>query len=285
MQKVFHALAFLGRLQFSSLVHRTQITPAEIRHCLSVLIQQHLVLWSDSDDSTKTSYEADLSNAYALARSGKYIQLIDGKYQEVSRGVLSNILVLGHARVGDLTRTYFPPPGEGRPFQEYMSTDHRDTVEEDNLTVDKLHSAISSLLVSGFLRPVHESYLRPAADNLVEAQQVVPLDSSVKLKKDAQAAWQFAVKQKLDDWKYGTRSETKLQRRPQGGTKRGLDDTENVQSGKRVKLMDTKNEAGSRSGKTGWLDVGLLPQERHGPVLMLFRKTLFYVSIMRSSQS
>ncbi|KAL8971074.1 MAG: hypothetical protein Q9183_001222 [Haloplaca sp. 2 TL-2023] len=269
--KVFHALAFLGRLQFSSLVQHTQITPAEIKHCLSVLIQQHLVLWSDSDDSTKTSYEADLSNAYALARSGKYIQLIEGKDKEVSRGVLANVLVLGHARVGDLTRTYFPAPGEGRPFQEYMSTDHRDTVEDDNLTVDKLHSAISSLLVSGFLRPLHESYLRPAADNLVEAQQAVPLDTSVKLKKDAQAAWEYAVKQKLDDWKYGTPSETKFQRQPQGSTKRGLDDTEKMISSKRAKLMDTNSEAGPRSGKTGWLDENLVLRVNHEKFAVIMR--------------
>ncbi|KAL8872867.1 MAG: hypothetical protein Q9174_001576 [Haloplaca sp. 1 TL-2023] len=269
--RVFHTLAFLGRLQFSSLVHHTQIAPVEIRHCLSVLIQQHLVLWSDSDDSTKTSYEANLSNAYALARSGKYIQLIEGRFDRVSRDVLSNILVLGHARVGDLTSTYFPPPGEPRPFQEYMSTDHRDLIEEDDLSVDKLHSAISSLLVSGFVRPLHESYLRPAADNLVEAQHTVPLDSTVKLKKDAHATWESSVKQKLDDWKYGTPSETKLHRQPHGGTKRGLDDPENAPIGKKAKLIDTKNEARSHSGKNGWLDENPVLRVNHEKFAIMMR--------------
>lgn len=242
-----------------------------------MLIQQHLVLWYDPDDSNRAFYEADLANAYALARSGKYIQLIKDQLDGFSSDVISNIILLGHVSVGDLTRTYFPPSGGQGPLYGIITSDNHlrpndnevaaadHATKEDVHTVDELHSTISSFLSSGLLRLLHESYLRPAADNIAEAEHIVPRDPSHRLKKDEQVAWEVAVKNKLEDWRYGSKSETRLLPQPQKGTKRGLDDTESIPRGKKAKFNDSRSNgtgSNSQSPQSGWLDVGLLLRHR-----------------------
>ncbi|KAL8700155.1 MAG: hypothetical protein Q9201_005599 [Fulgogasparrea decipioides] len=288
--RVFLVLAFHGRLPFVGLVHHAQLSTTQVKHSLSILIQQHLVLWYDPDNTGRAFYEADLPNAYALARSGKYIQIINDRLGDFSSDVVSSVILLGHVRVGDLTQTYFHPGGEG-PLHELLAPDQRlasggnhsnkpnNGSDEAIHTVDGLHTTISNLLVAGLLRPLHESYLRPAADNVAEAEHTVPRDSSIKSKEE-QVTWEMAVKQKLEDWRYGSNEEAKTIPLQQKGSKRPLEDSDNIPDGKRTKLMESRSDGlnsfngASRSTQSGWLDVGLLISKPGVPELISSRMNL-----------
>lgn len=261
---MFHTLAFHGRLPFPSLLLHNHFSVSEVKHGLAVLIQQHLVLWHDPEYTGRASYEADISNAYALARAGTYPELLKGRLRKDDRlrglacDLISDIVLLGHVRVGDLTQTYFPKPGENGTLDEVILSDRR-AVQDNAHKVDDIHSCISDLLISGFLRPVHESHVRPAADNAVEAEQVVPRDTSYRLKTEMQGAWEQSVKNKLEEWRYGSKAETKFLPRPHKGTKRGLEDDKETAQDKKVKLTEPQSyEASSvNASPSGWLDVGL----------------------------
>ncbi|KAL8728356.1 MAG: hypothetical protein Q9181_005377, partial [Wetmoreana brouardii] len=286
--RVFFVLAFHGRLPFVGLVHHAQLSATQVKHSLSILIQQHLVLWYDPDNTGRAFYEADLPKAYALARSGKYIQIINDRTGYFPSDVVSSVILLGHVRVGDLTQTYFPPGGEG-PLRELTASDQRlasdashldkpnDGSDEAIHTVDGLHTTISNLLVAGLLRPLHESHLRPAADNVAEAEHIVPRDSSIKSKKEEQVTWEMAVKQKLEDWRYGSNAEAKTNPLQQKGSKRPLEDSDNTPDGKRTKLIESRSDGlnalngGSRSTQSGWLDNDLVVRVNHEKFAIIMR--------------
>ncbi|KAL8691280.1 MAG: hypothetical protein Q9218_003459 [Villophora microphyllina] len=278
--KVFYTLAFNGRLPFASLLHHTQLAASELKHGLAILIQQHLVLWYDPDYTGRAFYEADVSNAYSLSRSGTYPRLLkdrrggNDRLRNVASDLISDLVLLGHVRVGDLTQTYFPDFGEQGPLGEVILSNYR-AVKTNLHSVNDLHSSISDLLISGFLRPVHESYLRPAADNMVEAESVVPRDDSYRLKTEVQAAWEKSVRSKLEEWQYGSRAETKFIPQAHKGRKRGLEDGELVLQNKKAKLSDPQSHGSSGNGSetqpTGWLDADLALRINHEKFAILIR--------------
>ncbi|KAL9579742.1 MAG: hypothetical protein Q9212_004931 [Teloschistes hypoglaucus] len=276
--KVFHTLAFHGRLAFPGLLLHTHFSASEVKHGLAVLIQQHLVLWYDPEYTGHAFYEADISNAYALARAGTYPKLLkdrlgkDDRLRDLACDLISDVVLLGHVRVGDLTQTYFPKPGEHGILDEIIVSDRRAVQQKAN-NINELHSCISDLLISGFLRPVHESHVRPAADNAVEAEQVVPRDTSYRLKTEVQGAWEQSVKNKLAEWRYGSKAETKSLPRPYKGIKRGLEDGEETPQNKKVKLTDSQSYDVSSVSATsfGWLDNDLTLRINHEKFTIVLR--------------
>lgn len=232
--RVFDILAFHGRLPLPSLVHYTQLSPIEVRNILSVLIQQQLVLWYNPEHSGQALYEVDVQNAYALVRSGKYFELVRGRLGDTAGTVLSNYIALGHARVEDITQTYFPSPGEQGPLHEIITSAHYPH------TTDSLYSTIGDLYGAGLLCAVNESHFRPAADNINEAEQAVPRDGQIRAKKDEQAAWELAVLKKLEDWKYGSTKDIDVVGRMQRGSKRLLDDGADHPVGKKRKVTSSQ---------------------------------------------
>ncbi|KAL8936133.1 MAG: hypothetical protein Q9211_004332 [Gyalolechia sp. 1 TL-2023] len=287
--RVLGALAFHGRLPFSSLVYHTQLSPIEIRHSLSVLIQQQLVLWYDAENTGQALYEADVSNSYALARSGKYLKLVQDGLGDTASEILSMYIALGHTRVGDLTRTYFPSSDERGPLHEIITSAHHphaDSAQPVRLngskhegahTVDSLHSNISDLHKAGLLCAVHESHFRPAADNINEAEQIVPRDGQIKSKREEQATWELAVLKKLEDWKYGSKKDIEALGRMEKGTKRAFDGGEDQPVGKKRKLTSSQlsgmNVTGSNSrrAEAGWLDDNLVLRVNHEKFAILMR--------------
>ncbi|KAL8639198.1 MAG: hypothetical protein Q9228_003745 [Teloschistes exilis] len=248
-------------------------------HGLAVLIQQHLVLWHDPEYTGRAFYEADISNAYALARAGTYPELLKGRLRKDDRlrgvacDLISDIVLLGHVRVGDLTQTYFPKSGEHGTLDEVILSDRRVVQENGAHNVNDIHSCISDLLISGFLRPVHESHVRPAADNAVEAEQVVPRDTSYRLKTEVQGAWEQSVKNKLEEWRYGSKAETEFLPRPHKGTKRVLEDDKETAQNKKVKPTEPQSyEASSvNASPSGWLDDDLTLRINHEKFAIVLR--------------
>lgn len=138
-----------------------------------------------------------------LARSGKYIELLKDRFGGSAGDLISDIILLGHVRIGDLTRTYFPSVDEHGPLGEIVASNRPpQSGEKQNIrpngdtvnvvhTIDELHSVISDLLGAGLLCLVHASYFRSAADNLAEAEHAVPRDGSIKSKKQQEATWEL----------------------------------------------------------------------------------------------
>ncbi|KAL8950530.1 MAG: hypothetical protein Q9222_003440 [Ikaeria aurantiellina] len=248
--QVFGALAFHGRLAFPGLLHHTRCSSTEIRHSLVVLTQQHLVLWSDTDDSGQAIFEADLTNAYALARSGNYVRLTKKQRGDFAGDIISKINILGHVRVADLIKTKSGRPDEPPAFEEFLGHDSYLQANEDftnmsNGSISRDHSdtefrtTIGELLSGRLLCRLHDSYVRPAADNLIEAERVVPRDTSFQHKKQEQAVWELAVVKKLEDWKYGSKGELKALSACAKGTKRTFEEADGPSNTKKRKLIDS----------------------------------------------
>lgn len=66
------------------------------------MIQHHLVYFFESYDDGLTYYEANLSSAYYLVRSGKIIEYIEETLGKYASTVMAAIMFLGHAQVSHL---------------------------------------------------------------------------------------------------------------------------------------------------------------------------------------
>ncbi|KAL8892127.1 MAG: hypothetical protein Q9215_000884 [Flavoplaca cf. flavocitrina] len=287
--QVFQTLAFNGRLSYSGLVHHSHFSTIEIKHSLSILIQQHLVSWYDPDNLGQAFYEANLENSYALVRSGKYIKLLKDRFGDTASGLMSDIIVLGHVRIGDLTRTYFPSVDEREPLSEIIASNRPpqsgdkpivrpdDDAEKDVHTIDELHSAIGDLLGAGLLCLIHASYFRSAADNLAEAEHAVPRDGSIKSKKQQEATWELDMQQKLEDWKYGSKSEIQGLTQSLQRTKRTLDGNQDGLPPKKRKIAHSRSESSHQNTtdrepvSSGWLDHNLVIRVNHEKLKIIIR--------------
>lgn len=252
---------------------------------MTVLIQQHLALWFTSDNN-KTVYEADLTNSYALVRSGKYIKIAEDRFGEFAGGVISNLLLLGHARIGDLAQAYKlihlknnKSIVEAAQDPLNVSTDDLKMKRAEDIKcqghiLESLHVTLCDLLQAGLVTTVHESHFRSDADNRSEAEKEQPRPEKWvgKFKLEQQAEWERGVLQKLYDWRHGTqtaRDEIAAIRR---GTKRPLEDPESNHDFKRLQLYlpitkqiisSTGFEYGRKISGTGYLDDNLVLRVNH----------------------
>ena len=245
-----------GRLPFRILLRHSRLSPRQLRHSLAVLIQQHLTLWHTSDDDV-TTYEANLTTVYALVRSGKYIKLAEDRLGEFAGQIISNLLLLGHARVGDLAKAYVftsskeinGGAGTSHGFRTTSLTPlskpkAQNYAKEGGPTLESLHQALSDLLRTRILSVVHESHFRSDADNRIEAEREVPsVDKwQSKLKKDQQLEWEKRVERKLRDWKYGTEHDMNEIIALQKGKKRPREEPELNLNSKRQRLYNSREE-------------------------------------------
>lgn len=183
-------------------------------------------------------------------RSGKYIKIVEDRYGEIAGGVISNLLLLGHVRVGDLAQAYLPlkcsrgalkgafalsspslPRGFAKKQADSLDANHSPTVES-------LQKALYDLLQAGLISVVNESHFRSATDNRSEAEKEVPFQDRYvgKLKKEHEAEREEAIIKKLNDWRYGTILEIQGLLGHQKGMKRPLETLEETSEAKRQRL-------------------------------------------------
>lgn len=228
---------------------------------MAVLIQQHLIFWHDSEDD-ETIYEANTEAAYALARSGKYVKLAEDRFGEFAGDIISNLLLLGHARIGDLAKAYkFTSSSQNingvaasnygnrtsfiAPLSKAKAQNH---AKEGGPTLESFHEALSDLLRARIISVVNESHFRTDADNITEAEKEVsrPEKWVSKLKKEQQLEWEKGVEQKLQDWKYGTEHDMDEMITLHRGKKRPREDSEPNLNFKRQKLYSPGEEINTR---------------------------------------
>ena len=221
------------------------------KHGLSVLVQQHLVLWYTSPEDHLTSYEANTAVAYSLVRSGKYIKIAEARAGEYAGKVISNLLLLGHARVSDLMQAYQEGQSKSthdrllavnyesssRPkSSSYGHADRRN--EEQNAILRSIYGTLCDLLRTELISRVHISHFRSDADNRSEAEKVVPhpAEYKAKSKRERDAQHEVAVKRKLKEWKYWTDGGHHAVEEPKAGRKRLHQDSEFQWPEKRQRL-------------------------------------------------
>ncbi|MCJ1433898.1 RNA polymerase III subunit C82 [Xylographa pallens] len=209
--RIFSALICYGRLSIAGLLHYTGLTPRQVKHGLAVLIQQHLALWYTSSENAATCYEANWTSAYALLRSGKFVRIVEERLGSFAGGIVSNMLLSGHASTGDLAQAYdiLPHTDSGAALNKstVLTNGHMSNGDSKSHTADSFHSSLHTLLDRGFLSSVHESYFRSDADNRSEADKLVRrlkhFDDR-ELKADQKHELAEAIEERLLDWKLGS---------------------------------------------------------------------------------
>ena len=213
-------------------------------------------------------YEPNLANAYALARSGKYIKIVEERYGDFAGGVISNLLLLGHVRVSDLAQAYLPSKGSkgqlngtyafpNSPLPNGSPTKQAHSPENHGPAVESLHQSLYELLQAGLISAVNESHFRSLADNRTEAEKEVPFQDRYagKLKKEHEAEREEAISNKLDDWKYGTKLERGEFASVGKGKKRPFGNHEDTAGAKRQRLGGMDQSQRQKMAGTGHLNV------------------------------
>ena len=201
------------------MTHHTCLPERLIKHGLSVLIQHQLVLWYTSSNKS-TIYEANTASAYALVRSGKYVTIAEDQVGKFAGEVISSLLSLGHAQVGDLVEGFgvgnkkiingslVAPDGLDKP--DLNGLKHAaESAEGNGVTFGLIQATLCELLRAGLISEVHESHFRSEADNRLEIEKVVPPPEyyKAKSKRENEAQWEASIKKKLSEWKHGIKAE------------------------------------------------------------------------------
>ncbi|KAI9662185.1 MAG: RNA polymerase III subunit C82 [Trizodia sp. TS-e1964] len=232
--RIFAALLQRGRLSLHALSTEARLSLRQLKHGLVVLIQQHLVLHYDSPDDRSTYYEADLTAAYHLIRSGKAIQLVEERFGEIAATLVQNVLLLGHAQLADLANAYGvgSSVGEkdvgvkGQLNMSGSTKGHHEQPTTDGISsLQQLHSIINHLLHAGFLIQTNRHTFQPLADNYEEAEILIRSAAGRNEFGTAKGKefLRTKVREKLREWRDGTESKNLSN----GSTSRG---------GKRQKL-------------------------------------------------
>ena len=241
-----------------------------IKHGLSVLVQQHLVLWYTSSNDHLTSYEANSAVAYSLVRSGKYIKIAEAQVGNFAAKVVSSLLLLGHARVGDLVQAY--GEGQSKSTRDRLATScgspgklksssssHEDgSNEEQSATLGSIYGTLCDLLRTELVSMVHVSHFRSDADNRSEAEKAVPQpeEYKAKSKREQDAQHEAAVKRKLKEWRYFTDGGDDEVEGPKIGKKRPHQDAEPQRPEKRQRPYSSVSQ--KVNGATGRVDLLML---------------------------
>ena len=268
-----------------------------LKHGISVLIQQHLVLWYTPSDNHLTLYEANTTVAYSLVRSGKYIKVAELQAGAFAGKIVSNLLLLGHARVGDLVQAY--EAGQSQSVQNHLAAtrgspsnslpssfgDSEGHFGSQSATIGLLYGTLRELLRAELVSRVHTPHFRSDADNRAEAVKVVPEVEAYKAKstRERQAQHEAAIKRKLKEWRYCNYEEEDDFEDHKKGSKRLHQDSEIRLPEKRQRLCPPLSQELTGASKevrqpmlqgTDYLDVRIMgtPQAKLGR--LTFNRTI-----------
>ncbi|ODA81022.1 hypothetical protein RJ55_03984 [Drechmeria coniospora] len=104
--RILVALFTKGRSNITQLARHTSLDPRILRNGLGVLAQHNLLYHYTDPDTNVTSYEANPDSCYNLVRSGKIAEVIDSQYGTAERNLVQTLIMLGNARVADLTHAF-----------------------------------------------------------------------------------------------------------------------------------------------------------------------------------
>ncbi|KAL0260408.1 RNA polymerase III subunit C82 [Diplodia seriata] len=245
-ERVFSILAKFGRLTIRGVLKYSDLTTRDIKHGLAVLIQQNLVLHYTTEG--EVFYEPHWGEAYALVRAGKIVKMVEDRFGESAGGLVSNLLLLGHAGISDLADAYGVSSKTGGVDSESLHVNGNGIVNGDDAsagadrtqvhikTLDDLHRILRQLLDAGFIIPARRRHFYPTSDLRNEAERIVKANvfgGQVKGKQVAEM--EVEVNKLLKKWRDEEEDEEVQAGGVSAGMKRGREDN-NLQARKRVKI-------------------------------------------------
>ena len=248
-QRIYGGLLRHGRTTIPDLQHITRLSLRQIKHGLAVLVQQHLIFWCQGDDD-QAIYEANVSAAYSLLRTGKYVKITESRAGGYAGAIMSRLLLLGHVRVGDFIQTL--SSSYDADMNGHSATDSAllgDTIPQEAhfngetngdrpMIREKIKATLCELLHFGLIIPVHEHSLRSNADNHMEADGIAARsrDDRIKSEKAKKQMQETQARTLLHEWNFGTRKERSEMKALGTVHKRPLEDLEELPAKKRQRL-------------------------------------------------
>jgi DNA-directed RNA polymerase III subunit RPC3 len=183
-QQIFSILAQKGRQTvFELRREHPHINLRQMRQALATLLQKHIILYHEIDDGP-TYYHADWRNPARFFRGPLIAALVAERHGEGASKIVSNLLELGHARVGDLAQAFDFAPSSKRDsgyescdgYGNGAGTVNRDAhkMKGDKIvTVGQFHNTLRALLKAGFLVKRGKQAYMPAADLQAQIEAVV----------------------------------------------------------------------------------------------------------------
>ncbi|EPS43035.1 hypothetical protein H072_2990 [Dactylellina haptotyla CBS 200.50] len=197
--RVVAVLLEYGRSALHTIVRRVKIPEKVVKQTLVVLIQQHLVLHYTHDDGGRdaTYYECNWLQIYELLHSGRIVRTIEERFGTDAASVISNFLLLGHARVSDFisaygtstkTKTNGTLPN-GTPISASEATGTSQIT-----SAAQISKHIVSLMQEKFLIPVQLHHMHPTIDTENAIRQKVTSEQA-----GITAAMQAKMKKAIDE--------------------------------------------------------------------------------------
>lgn len=218
----------------------------DLKHGLAVLIQQGLVLHYTAED--EIYYEAHWDHAYALVRAGKIVKMVEDRLGEPAGGLVSNLLLLGHAKISDLADAYGVSKQNGAVDSASLHVNGNgvanghdtnaaaEKAQNHVKTLDDLHKLLRQLLDTGFIIPVRRRHFHPVADLRNEAERIIKhtiFAGQVKGKQIQEM--EKEVNKLLKKWRDEENDDEEQPGGVSAGTKRGRED-DNPHARKRIKI-------------------------------------------------
>lgn len=227
-----------------------------------------MLYFTDSDRTGDAAYGPNWDNAYSLTlRAGTLVKLIRARHGERVGDIFNEIMVSGMARVGDLVERFTDKPDKhdspqkGSVNGDAISDEQPQDGNQTHSTED-IEAAISVLLRSGLVLPLHYRQFWPAYDLHQEAEIQVKMSrfpAGCNTKKEREACAE-SVEELMRSWReeyfnftrggsYGATTQKHA---------RSLDEDDDVQTAKRQKTNGQTNGVnGSHPNHNNLLDVSL----------------------------
>ncbi|RYP71997.1 hypothetical protein DL771_004466 [Monosporascus sp. 5C6A] len=198
--RIISALFIKGRSTTAQLAVHTALNQRQVRHGLAVLVQQNAVFHLSDPDSSVAYYDVNPDAVYNLVRSGKILEMVREKYGDIAKGLVQDVLVLGHIKISDLVEAYKnkAPGGENGPVNGVVkdehdqddghglngNSNHVDGVngssangfagEEDKKDpITQVYFHLARLLAAGILEPVSSMMFQSPTDSTTAIEQEV----------------------------------------------------------------------------------------------------------------
>ena len=136
------------------------MTSRNLRHGLGVLFQQNLLYARTDPDSNITRYEANPDACYNLIRSGKILEVIERKFGPSEKDLVQTLLMLGHARIHDLTQAFASRGPRAAGYANGSHAESTGAIESGS----QFQTVLARLIRADIIETVREDTFRNPAD-------------------------------------------------------------------------------------------------------------------------
>jgi DNA-directed RNA polymerase III subunit RPC3 len=198
LQHIFLTLLSHGRLVAPQLAQKCHLPLRQIQHGLAVLVQNGLICHYTINEG-RTFYEANPRNAYHLVRSGRVIDIVQKRYGKVGASIITQLLLVGHAPVGQLRMSSRLHENLSRADKTNIDSDGANGGRGLGIPVGhyndtEIDDCLKTLSKHGIICRLRESYFRTDADNRQIAEDRVHSSPSVSTAKGTKLKEEIAEK-------------------------------------------------------------------------------------------